>query len=373
MYAQKISSPRNPSTCDTKDDENRNVIDAPKLIVRNIRARSEPFLEYLMEGTTKCNDRYRKAMSTKMYDVEELVDYYFHRRLAAVIATMISYLPIAITPNQITLLGLGIGWSAALFLYDAEFHSPLNLEPTTSLLLASMLIFSWIILDCVDGQVARLCGRGTRTGRILDGLVDSLVITPNFYVMGQVMSSHYGGTYMPLAVVGGLSTWVHAAIYDKIKNVYMENASSQSECNGETISSVHAEYLVAREKNAYSLDSVLLAIYVIYMKMQAAVIHSASVQPEKAASHNFLASCDDRYRDWYRRQHGYIVRVASLLGLSTHVVGLYVGYGAAIFDWNAIFYVQLYVIAMNATAVYALFLYANSRMQLGPTLYQKKS
>ncbi|CCI40304.1 unnamed protein product [Albugo candida] len=373
MYAQKISSPRNPSTCDTKDDENRNVIDAPKLIVRNIRARSEPFLEYLMEGTTKCNDRYRKAMSTKMYDVEELVDYYFHRRLAAVIATMISYLPIAITPNQITLLGLGIGWSAALFLYDAEFHSPLNFEPTTSLLLASMLIFSWIILDCVDGQVARLCGRGTRTGRILDGLVDSLVITPNFYVMGQVMSSHYGGTYMPLAVVGGLSTWVHAAIYDKIKNVYMENASSQSECNGETISSVHAEYLVAREKNAYSLDSVLLAIYVIYMKMQAAVIHSASVQPEKAASHNFLASCDDRYRDWYRRQHGYIVRVASLLGLSTHVVGLYVGYGAAIFDWNAIFYVQLYVIAMNATAVYALFLYANSRMQLGPTLYQKKS
>nr|CCA21804.1 conserved hypothetical protein [Albugo laibachii Nc14] len=350
---------------------NCKVQDKPGLIARNIRAKSEPLLDYLIEGTTKCNNRYQKAMSTKMYDVEELVDYYFHRRLAAVVATMISYLPVAITPNQITILGLGIGWSAALFLYDAEFHSPLNLESKTSLFVASLLIFSWIILDCVDGQVARLCGRGTRTGRILDGLADSLVIIPNFYVMGQVMSSHYGGSYMPLAVVGGVSTWLHAAIYDKVKNVYMENASSQSECNGETISSVHAEYLIAKEKNAYSLDSVLLGIYVVYMKMQAAVIHSASRASVKAASHGLLASRDDQYRNWYRKQHGYIVRVASLLGLSTHVVGLYVGYGAAVFDCNAIFYVQLYVIFMNATAVYTLFLYTNSNMLQGPTFYQK--
>ncbi|POM66108.1 hypothetical protein PHPALM_18085 [Phytophthora palmivora] len=232
----------------SSDDEQS---DKMKLAPKNSSPSSDaPALQEIVHETIL--ERYYKATCTKMYDVEELIDYYWHRRLAAVPAVIVSYLPFVITPNQITIFGLFLGWASALCLYDSEFHYPLAWEPSHSLLAAALFMFFWIVSDCTDGQVARLCKRGTRTGRILDGVVDGLVIAPNFWIMGSVMQNHYGGNimYFHLGFWAGMSLWLHAIIYDKIKNVYMENALPQSECDGETVASVRAEYRAAREQSA---------------------------------------------------------------------------------------------------------------------------
>lgn len=307
-------------------------------------------------------DRYRLACSTKMYDVEELIDFYFHRRLAAVPAVVVSYLPFVITPNQITLFGLALGWAAAVCLYDSEFHAPLDWQPTTSLAVAAALMFTWIVSDCTDGQVARLCKRGTRTGRILDGIVDGLVIFPNCVVIGMLLQHRYGSLYFALATVGGVSLWIHALIYDKIKNVYTENASPVSECDGETVESVAAEYAAAKAKAPWSLDAWLLFIYAGYVKLQ---VKFTSASASKAEEERLakLAQCDDDDRARYQAKYSGIVRLASFMGISAHVAGLYVGYTAAIFYWDAFIYVELYfAVVLNVLFVTVLVLYSKSGM-----------
>uniref|UniRef100_K3WKS5 CDP-alcohol phosphatidyltransferase n=1 Tax=Globisporangium ultimum (strain ATCC 200006 / CBS 805.95 / DAOM BR144) TaxID=431595 RepID=K3WKS5_GLOUD len=308
-------------------------------------------------------ERYYSATSTKMYDVEELIDYYFHRRLAAFSAVIISYLPFVITPNQITIFGLGLGWASAVCLYDSEFHTPLGWEPNQSLAMASLLMFAWIVSDCADGQVARLCKRGTRTGRILDGFVDGLVLAPNCAILGLMCAHRYGEPqYALYSVIAGLSLWVHALVYDKVKNVYMENALPQSECDGETVESVRAEYHAAKAQNPFALDSILLGIYVIYLSAQAMFTSDAASKAE-AARHTLLATCSDEYHTMFIRRYQNLVRLASFMGISAHVVGLYVAYFTAIFYWDALFYVQVYfAVVLNVILVVVLFLYFKTGM-----------
>lgn len=308
-------------------------------------------------------ERYHSATSTKMYDVEELVDYYFHRRLAALPAVIISYLPFVITPNQITLFGLVLGWGSAVCLYDSEFHTPLAWKPNNSLAIASLLMFLWIVSDCADGQVARLCKRGTRTGRILDGFVDGLVLAPNCGILGLMCAHRYGEPHYALfSIFAGVSLWVHAIVYDKVKNVYMENALPQSECDGETVESVRAEYQAAKAKNPMALDSVLLGIYVIYLTAQAKFTTDAAAKAE-VARHTLLATCNDDYHSMFISRYSNLVRLASLMGISAHVVGLYVAYFTAIFYWDALFYVQVYFgVVLNLVLVAVLVQYSNSGM-----------
>ncbi|KAG6574326.1 CDP-alcohol phosphatidyltransferase family protein [Phytophthora cinnamomi] len=309
-------------------------------------------------------ERYQKATCTKMYDVEELIDFYWHRRLAAVPAVIVSYLPFIITPNQITIFGLFLGWASALCLYDSEFHYPLAWEPSHSLLAAALFMFTWIVSDCTDGQVARLCKRGTRTGRILDGVVDGLVIAPNFWIMGTVMQNHYGGSvmYFHLGFWTGMSLWLHAIIYDKIKNVYMENALPQSECDGETVASVRAEYHAARKQSACALDTILLGIYSVYLTVQASFTSDAASQAELDRQ-ALLASCTSEYHEAYRRKFSGLVRVASFLGISAHITAVYLAYFLAIFDWDVIFYMQFYpLVLLNIVLVGVLIQYQRSGM-----------
>uniref|UniRef100_A0AAV1TCS2 CDP-alcohol phosphatidyltransferase n=1 Tax=Peronospora matthiolae TaxID=2874970 RepID=A0AAV1TCS2_9STRA len=309
-------------------------------------------------------DRYHKATCTKMYDVEELIDYYWHRRLAAVPAVIVSYLPFVITPNQITIFGLFLGWGAALCLYDSEFHYPLAWTPSHSLLSAALLMFAWIVSDCTDGQVARLCKRGTRTGRILDGVVDGLVIAPNCWIMGDIMQHHYGGhvLYFHLGFWSGMSLWLHAIVYDRIKNVYMENALPQSECDGETAASVGAEYRAAREQAACALDTMLLGIYTVYLTVQASFTSDAASQAETDRQ-ELLATCTSEYHVAYRQRFSGLVRVASFLGISSHITVLYLAYFMAVFHWDVIFYVQFYsLVLLNFVLVLVLIQYQRSGM-----------
>ncbi|CAH0485079.1 unnamed protein product [Peronospora farinosa] len=309
-------------------------------------------------------ERYLMATCTKMYDVEELIDYYWHRRLAAVPAVIVSYLPFVITPNQITIFGLFLGWGAALCLYDSEFHYPLSWEPSHSLLAAAFLMFTWIISDCTDGQVARLCKRGTRTGRILDGVVDFLVIVPNFLIMGDVMQHHYGDNVMLfyLGFGSGMSLWLHALIYDKIKNVYMENALPQSECDGETVASVRAEYRAALKQSACALDTILLGIYTAYLTIQASFTSDAASKAETNRQ-AVLGACTSEQHEAYRRRFSGLARIASFLGISTHVTAVYLAYFLAIFHWDVIFYMQFYpIVLLNIVLVGVLIEYKRSGM-----------
>jgi hypothetical protein len=58
-----------------------------------------------------------------------------------------------------------------------------------------------------------------------------------------------------------------------------------------------------------------------------------------------------------------VVRLASFMGISAHVVGLYLAYFVAIFYQHAIFFVQIYFsIVLNLVLLIVLFLFKTTGM-----------
>src|SRR5258708_18535839 len=99
--------------------------------------------------------------SLKPLEVEEPIDVYVHRPLAYLLARACSHLPVS--PDAITALSIVFGIASAVTLLGSF---PYHLQ------LGGLLLFSSAVLDCADGQLARMRGTSSMFGRMLDGTAD---------------------------------------------------------------------------------------------------------------------------------------------------------------------------------------------------------
>jgi len=104
------------------------------------------------------------------YDTEELPDFFIHRRGAQLLVATMGALdmPWLFTPNRITFLSLFAGVMSA-------YYATFGLQDRVYFLYAAGLELLSIILDCCDGQLARMYNSGSLVGRVLDGTADMLV------------------------------------------------------------------------------------------------------------------------------------------------------------------------------------------------------
>ncbi len=274
--------------------------------------------------------RIQQTLAFKSLDVEELIDRYFHRPIAAVVAALL--LPLPITPNQVTLTSLLTGWMGSFFLYRAFFVD--GAGPTSMWLLAGLFLFGAVILDCVDGQLARAKGGGSRVGRILDGFVDVLVLVPAYVLLGFGIREHFDTFWFVIAAIAGFSTWIHCIVYDKLKNLYL--ASTKPGADGadgtETVASVHADLEHARSHGS-PLERFLLWVYLGYLQVQE---RFASGSTEKRTD-----SLDESAIQAFRDQHRSTMHLASYLGLGTHMFVIYAGIALMALDLRVALAMQI--------------------------------
>ena len=149
--------------------------------------------------------------SLKSIETENVVDRAFYRPIGFRIARMLR--GTGITPNMVTVISIFVGAAVGFMFY----HD--NLVYTICGIL--LLVFA-NILDCVDGQLARLTGIKSAIGRILDGFAGDIWFA-SIYVGFALRLSHEYGTYwfFALAVVSGLSHLVQANITDYYKTLHL--------------------------------------------------------------------------------------------------------------------------------------------------------
>ncbi len=275
-------------------------------------------------------ERIQQALAFKSLDVEEDVDRFFHRPLAAVVTALL--LPLPVTPNQVTLAGLASGWIGAFCLYRGFF---VGAEPSMVMwLLAGVFLLLSVVFDCADGQLARATGGGSRVGRILDGFVDVLVLFPTYVILGVGINEWFGTTWLVIAAVAGFSTWIHCIVYDKLKNLYL--ARTKPGAGGaegtETVDEVRRELAEASETGSL-LERFLLWVYVGYLQVQDRLASGST------KSKTDEVSSEDIER--FRRQNRTTMRMASLLGLGTHMLIIYVGILSMVIDMRAVLVMQL--------------------------------
>jgi len=118
-----------------------------------------------------------------------------------------------VSPDAVTLASLIVGLVAGhLFWYSSAWINA-----------AGVLLFIVSdVLDSADGQLARLRGTSTRTGRFLDGLSDSLRFVNLYAHLGArlfVAGWGWGGAALALAAL--LSHTYQAAAADYIRQAYL--------------------------------------------------------------------------------------------------------------------------------------------------------
>lgn len=276
------------------------------------------------------SERFQNALAFKSLDVEEFIDVRFHRPLAAAFTALIGKAPIS--PNQITLMSLLSGWTGSFFLYQAFFNP--DLLGRIAWLLAAFFLFGSVILDCADGQLARARGGGTRLGRLLDGFVDVLVLLPAYVILGFGIKEMFGNMWFYAAAVAGFSTWIHCAVYDKVKNVYL--AHTMPNAGGgegtETIEEVQADRAEAKRSGEH-FAVFLLTIYIGYLNVQQRFAPGSTEQRTTARQPEQMEA--------FRTKHRTTMRTASWLGLGTHMCLIYSAIALAAFFPSALLILQL--------------------------------
>lgn len=192
--------------------------------------------------------------SLKSIETENKVDRVFYRPIGFRIARLLK--GTGITPNMVSVISIFVGAAVGFFFY----HDDLSYNICGVLL----LIFA-NILDCVDGQLARLTGIKSAIGRILDGAAGDIWFA-SIYVAFALRLSHDYGThwFFALAVVSGISHLVQANITDYYKTLHLYFISKDKGSEFQTLEQVRASH----KEMKYGINKFFYFLYRGYTLLQ---------------------------------------------------------------------------------------------------------
>ncbi|MEC7640581.1 MAG: CDP-alcohol phosphatidyltransferase family protein [Nitrospinota bacterium] len=164
--------------------------------------------------------------------------------LAGVVVSLLK--ETGVTPNQVTyasvLFGIGSGYA-------------FSQGNASAMVLAGILLETTLILDCVDGQLARATGRTSEWGRLLDGIA-------GYFAYGAVLIGIMAGLqgyYVSLAAIAGL-TILRAISYDYCKQSMTTMVRNGYDGNRREILNTFQKL----RKN----NSAILRVYFYYLQLQ---------------------------------------------------------------------------------------------------------
>ena len=194
-----------------------------------------------------------------MIEIEERLDLLFYRPLAFVFVK--SIYKYNITPNQISYIALLVGVIGGVLF---------SLGTQAAAISAAILLIIYDVLDCSDGQLARLKKNGTLTGRIVDGFSDYIVTVAAYIGIGIGLTITTGDMlYAWMLTAGaGISNAIHSITLDYYRNVFMDNALGRENTLGENLQRFEEEYRLQKAEKGFNFEIMLISLYLKYSALQ---------------------------------------------------------------------------------------------------------
>jgi hypothetical protein len=234
---------------------------------------------------------YKKSL--KNIIIEEPVNLLFYRPVGFILAKLLIHTPV--TPNGVTILSMLFGITAGMF------YSAGRAVPT---LIAGILFLTANLLDCTDGQLARLKGVSSKLGRILDGLSDYVT---NITIFICIAIGYSGKFYtLPvwwgLVLLAGISNILQSFLTDIYRSRFITWTTGRS-------LSLTDEYKELEENKPTSkkFDRFISRLYCMYLSLNTKISPSES-RSRKNMDHELLI-----------RRNKRLVRAWSWIGPSTRV------------------------------------------------------
>lgn len=201
--------------------------------------------------------------SRKSDDTDDYVDKYIHEPIALFFSRF--FIKLGVSPNVVTILSMVFGVSGAVLFYSQN--------KAWNTLGIFFQIFA-AVLDCSDGQVARMTGKSTQLGRVLDGTVDGVNFGAVYVALALRMMKEtipfsggflWGGWIWPVVVFcGAVSHSSQARMADYYRGVHLFFKKGNDLPRA---SEIREEYLVARSKKEF-WNTIWLLFYWFYTGLQ---------------------------------------------------------------------------------------------------------
>ena len=200
---------------------------------------------------------YKKSL--KMVEIEEIFDLFFYRPLAFIVVKIIYRTNI--TPNQVTITSIVFGIIAGVIYATG---SPL------SGLYGALSFMIYNILDCSDGQLARLKKNGTHAGRIVDGIADYISAAAVFIglIIGYPDKEYVHSTWCLLLLATAFSNIIQSILVDYYRNRFLDYVLERKSTFEEDMDSFRQEYDAIKDQKNKWFDKWVISVYFKYSAFQ---------------------------------------------------------------------------------------------------------
>lgn len=246
------------------------------------------------------SEEYKKSL--KMREVEEIFDLYIYRPLAFLIVRAVY--KTKITPNNITFIAILMGLTAGYFY---SLGKPVYFKA------GALFYLAFNILDCSDGQLARLKKNGNHIGRLIDGIGD-YIATLAVYIgiaFGFVSKSINPYYWFILLLLAGASTMIHGMLVDYYRTRFLNYVNGRKSNSEKDFEECKKEFESIKNKKGKIFDSMVFQIYFKYTELQRFII------ARKKKPKLFITTSQEYYQ-----KNKIILRYWVILGPTTQVTAL---------------------------------------------------
>jgi phosphatidylglycerophosphate synthase len=252
-------------------------------------------------------------LTYKSYDTEEKLDIIFYRPLGYYIALFSKKL--GITPNAVTMLSILFGAAAGHLFYYTSLT--VNVTGVFLLLLAETF-------DSADGQLARITGKYSKYGRILDGLGGNLMFLSIYiHLCLRLMDTMGFGIWIfGIALIAGLSHSYQSAMADYYRNAYMLFALNIKKSELDESSEVFRKFKsLSWSHNLFR--KLLMMVYVNYT-FQQELLSGNFRRFYESYKAGFLDSPPEWLRIEYKKLNKPLLKYYNILTTNTRMIVLFI-------------------------------------------------
>ncbi|MBN1940393.1 MAG: CDP-alcohol phosphatidyltransferase family protein [Candidatus Aminicenantes bacterium] len=267
--------------------------------------------------------------SLKRPDVEEWADLFVFRPLAFLLVKAI--FRTSFTPNHLSIFSMILGISGGFLLATRGWGSAAA---------GAVLLFLSVVVDCADGQLARLKKNGTHMGRVIDGSIDYFVGISVYLGLGFGFMSAgpdpLRGWLIVLAAAA--SNIIHSVVFDYYRNRYLAYIHGARSAQVDDRNAFRREYVQLKRRGGQKFRRGFIRLYLGYTAFQMKISRDPMA----------LGSVD---AGLFMRINRLPMRLWTFLGSSTQAVLLI----AALFARRLDLYFWAMIVVLNG-AMAALFL-----------------
>lgn len=276
----------------------------------------------------------------KSQDTEEWLDIHFTRPLGLLWANFFN--AFNIHPNVVTILSIILGAAAGvMFYFDNLLYNVIGI-----------LLLVWANLyDSCDGQLARMTGKKTRWGRILDGFAGDVWFFAIYVAISLRLTPEWGvWIWLLCSFAGFICHGKQCQLADYYRNIHLYFLKGESGSELDTSAKLTAEF----NSLSWRTDGVWKVFLFFYRN------YTRSQEQLTPAFQRFKAALDSRFgrvvpqrlRDDFRAGSKPLMKWANVLTFNTRAIVLYISLLVGL-PW---IYPLFEVTVMNA-----LFFYMRSR------------